>query len=160
MIRGYGSLVLALLASALLAALNAFGADEGTEPETFALKGGIYHVIPDELLRQKGLEFPSVPRDQNAAYDYLAALEAHGSMRGQNRLWNLCARAIRDGWPTDAQPADEEVLAKYLDDKAEVLALLEQAAAKPGCHFPFMTRYDGPLDEGNFRVSDLPLPHL
>jgi hypothetical protein len=157
MIRAHGSLVVALLAGGLLVTLDTFTGHEGESArrETYALKGSIYYVIPDELLRRKGLEFPNVPRNQNAAYDYLAALEAHGSMRGKSYLYGMCERAIRDGWPENAQP-----LVEYLDDKAEVLALLKQGAAKPACHFPFLTRYEGPLDAADLRVSDLPLPHL
>jgi hypothetical protein len=157
MVRAYGSLMLAALTGVLLVTFNAYGADEveRAEVETYALKGGIYHVIPDEVLRRKGLQFPSVPRDRNAAYDYLAALEAYSGMRGKPQLYDLRERAIRHGWTADAQP-----LVEYLDANAGVLASLERAAAKPGCHFPFITCYEGSLDEGDFRVSDLPLPHL
>jgi len=161
--KAHGSLMLAALASVSLVSLDAFGTDEeeGTKPETYALKGGVYHVIPDELLRQKGLVFPNVPRDQNAAYDYLAALEAYGSMRGKHKLCDLRDRAIRDGWPTDAQPADESLLVEYLDANTDVLALLERAATKPGCHFPFFAGGDElPKVADDIRVSELPLPHL
>ena len=155
MIRAYRTVVSVLLAGGLLVAFRALGADTGVERETYTLKGGIYYVIPDALLRQKGLEFPNVPRDQNAAYDYLAAIEAHGGLCGTRWPYDLCKRAVRDGWPENAQP-----LVEYLDDKANVLALLRQGAAKPGCHFPFLTRYDGSLEVDDFRLSDLPLPHL
>ena len=57
----------ALMAGAVLAA-------EGEKAETITIAGETYRVIPDEVFRKMGFEFPDVKPEENAAYDYIEAI--------------------------------------------------------------------------------------
>jgi hypothetical protein len=124
------------------------------EAQTISIQGVTYSVVPDEKLRALGFEFPDVAPEENAALDYLKALETYSRVERGSELAPLYDSVLAGRWTADAGP-----LAAYLEKNKGTLALLEQAAAKPLCRFP------GLLDEGktlgeDAAVAELYLPYL
>ncbi len=141
--------ILGVMLAVVLATGTAL-AGAGPKAETITIEGKTYSVVPDEALRARGYELPDVPRDQNAAFDYLRALEAYWEPEGLTRddeLWHAIGNWR---WSGKAGPQVRE----YLEENRKALALIEAAASKPQCHFPFL------LEEGQTLGEDTPLGGL
>jgi len=118
---------LAVLAGSILTcAIGAFAA----EPETITVAGTEYRVIPDKEFRDLGFEFPDVPRNENAAYDYIAAINAYEPIEDRE-LQRLARRRVI--WD-DAPPE----LREYVRGNQEALDLVRAGTRKSLCRFPFL----------------------
>jgi hypothetical protein len=120
--------------------INAHGPLRAQEPQTdkVTIKGQTYTLYPPEKLRAKGANIQDVPRDQNAAYVYIDAINAVKPMREGNDLVDAENSAYGGIWP-EGEPG--EYFAKWLAENKVALDLARQAAAMPA--------YSRPLYKGD-----------
>jgi len=125
----------AFVAAVLVAFLVAPAlAQDDAKGETVTLGGETYVVVPDEKMRALGFEFPDVPAEENAATDYLKAFEVYWEPK-EGPVHKALRDVLGDSrWSGDAGP----LIKQYVEKNEKTLAFLEQAAAKPACHFPFL----------------------
>ncbi len=122
---------LAVLIAHVLACATSALAGQEAEPETITIRGETYTVVPDAEMQALGFEFADVSREENAAYDYIAAMNAYRPWEGKGARHAI--DAVRDGWPDD----DRE-LRQYVAANAEALQHVRAGAAKQASHFPFI----------------------
>jgi hypothetical protein len=145
----------AVLVLVLASGVSASAAEAAeAEGETITIQGVTYSVVPDEKLRALGLEFPDVAPEENAALDYLKAMETYSRVEPGSELAALYDSVLAGRWTDETGP-----LAAYLEKNKGTLALLEQAAAKPSCHFPGLLEEGKTLGE-DAAVADLYLLYL
>jgi len=133
---------------------NATGAAEEPRPETVTIAGATYTVVPDEKMREMGFEFADVPPEENAATYYLQAIEVYWEPERGSELYKLRDAVLFGRWTEESAP-----LTEYLEKNRETLALIEKAAAKSVCHFPFLLREGESLGE-DASVLSIQFPHL
>ena len=126
------------------------GAVIAGEADTITIRGETYTVVPDEELRALGFELPEVAPEENAALDYLKAIEAYQPPE-QDALRD---EVLERGWSDEAAP-----LATYLEENEGTLALLERAAGKDACHFPVLIEQGKTLGD-DMSLAELHLPSL
>ncbi len=108
-------------------------AAEEAAPETITIAGEEYRVIPDEVFRTMGFEFPKVSPEENAAWDYIRAINAYTPWEVKDRRNDPRDQAMQGDWPED-----DAALRNYLAQNKEVLKHLRAGAQKKVCHFPFL----------------------
>ena len=138
-----------LAASIVTCAIGAFAA----EPETITIRGSTYSIVPDEEMRALGFELPDVAPEENAATDYLKAIEAYWPKDRREPLLELRDEVIKNGWTAESAP-----LAEYLEHNEKTLEWLRAAASKNVCHFPILVPEGSSLDETS--PAGIPLPYL
>jgi len=107
-------------------------AREADDADRFiGIKGKTYEIYPPEKLRARGIEAPDLPRDENAAFVYIDAI---------NRLTDpppdvgeAIDRAARGEWP-EGELGDR--LSAYLDESQASLELARAASNMPDYHMP------------------------
>ncbi len=121
------SILTALVVPLLMGGLVA--ADEG---ETIVLRGETFHVWPTENLRARGLDIQEIPRERNAAWGYIDAVNAYAEMPGE--LTEAFDYAMRTAWP-----AGQTALADYLKhpDNRRAVELVRTAVAMDRCQMPY-----------------------
>ncbi len=107
-------------------------AAEELAAETITVAGEVYRVIPDEVFRKMGFEFPDVPPEENAAYDYIEAINQYTPIKDAD-FRDLYYLVIEKGW--DHAPPMARV---HADGNQITFELLRAGAGKDQCHFPFL----------------------
>lgn len=98
--------------------------------------GTRYELYPTEILEQRGIDVPDLPRDANAAYVYFDAINI--TLPADDELNAALISAAHGMWPDGA---NGEKLAVYVDQNAAALELARKAA--------HMDRYALPLFRGD-----------
>jgi hypothetical protein len=139
---------------ALLAGLGprAAAAEEG-QPATIVVGGQPYTVVLDEEVRKLGFKVPDVKPEENAAYDYLKAIDAYRSIERGDPLLRLRDEVMRSGWSEEAAP-----LAEYIEQNEEALKWIRSAASKDVCHFPVLVPLGSSIEETS--PAGILLPYL
>jgi len=153
---GLGGVTMKTRAVLLLVAMLVPGlvhAGEQAELETITIRGSTYSIVPDEEMRALGFELPDVAPDENAASDYLKAIEAYWPKDRREPLLDLRDKVIEDGWTAESAP-----LAEYFEQNEKTLEWLRAAASKDVCHFPVLVPEGSSLDETG--PADILLPYL
>lgn len=101
-------------------------------PDTIVVRGERMHVWPVENLIARGFDLKRIPRDENAAWVYIEAINAHEEL--PNALADELNAAAGDPWTED-----RDTLIAYLQRPGNVAALeaLEKAAAMKQCQLPY-----------------------
>jgi len=123
--------ILSILATILVSVLsaNSLVADDG---ETVELRGEKFRVWPTENLIARGLSIREVPREQNAAWTYIEAINSFEEL--PKELEDGFDYALRDAWPESCTP-----LADYLKLPGNQSAIerAHKAAAMDRCQMPY-----------------------
>jgi hypothetical protein len=103
-------------------------------PETLTIRGDVMKVRPNDGLRALGFTIPSVPRDENAFWIYLDAINSFKDV--PEDVQAAFDYAVRNGWPE----GHDAKLKAYLLDPAnqKALSLVRQASRIEGfepCYF-------------------------
>jgi hypothetical protein len=149
------TLIVSLIAVGALVAgfvQRAWAAEE-EEPATITIGGQAYTVVPDKELRALGFDVPDVKPEENAAYDYLNAIEAYHPIQRGDPLDRVRDEVMRSGWSDEAGP-----LADYIERNEKALEWIRKAAAKDVCHFPVLLRQGETLEDTS--PSGIMLPYL
>ena len=146
--------LIAVLALHVAACGAASPAAEETKPETITIAGETYTVVPDEVFGEMGFDIPDVAPEENAATLYIEAVNGYKPIERRSELDELRDDVMRDRWTEDSGP-----LADYLEKNEKALALIQQAAGKRVCHFPFLLKEGQTLDEAP-PESAVPWPML
>jgi len=110
------------------------------DPETVELRGETRQVWPLADLRTRGLEVQDIPREQNAAWIYIEAVNAYEDIPAE--LSEAFDYAIAQAWPTQ-QPKLTEYLKRPGNQRA--LTLARKAAAMERCQMPYFGEPDGTI---------------
>lgn len=147
-------MTLLIVAGALAAGLvqQAVAADE-EQPATITIEGATYTVVPDEEVRAIGFDVPDVKPEDNAANDYLKAIDAYHSIERGDPLDRLRDEVMRSGWTEEAAP-----LADYIERNEKALEWIRAGASKDVCHFPVLVPLGKTLDETS--PAGIVLPQL
>ena len=121
----------------LLPLLAGVGAEE---PETVELRGETRPVWPLADLRARGLDVQDIPREKNAAWTYIEALNAYEDLPPE--LSDTFDYAYRQAWPTQ-QPKLAEYLKSPGNQKA--LTLARKAATIERCQMPYFGEPEGTI---------------
>ena len=146
------TLLIAVGALAVGFVQQATAADE-EQATTITIEGQTYTVVPDGEFRKLGFNVPDVKAEDNAANDYLKAIDAYHPLERGDPLDRLRDEVMRSGWTEDAGP-----LAEYIERNEKVLELLRAAASKEVCHFPALVPLGSTLEETS--PAGIMLPHL
>jgi hypothetical protein len=102
------------------------------ETEALVLRGETMDVWPIENLAARGFQIQELPREQNAAWVYIEAINAYADL--PNELRDAFDYTLKYRWP-DGVPALEQYLAEPGNRKA--LELTRKAAAMKQCQMPY-----------------------
>lgn len=102
------------------------------EVERVTIRGETFDVWPVADLRARGLDVPSLPRDQNAAWAYLAAANAYEEL--PRELSDAFDYAVQAAWPEGA-----DGLADYLamEGNRKAMQKVREASALDRCQMPY-----------------------
>jgi hypothetical protein len=125
----------------------------GAEPDTVRIHGTTYAVVTDEQMRSWGFSVPYIPREQNAAWVYLEAINAYSEPERDSKLRALRETVLQGKWTAQSAP-----LGRYIEENAEALALVKKAAAMPKCYFPPLGNQGDTFQDT--LVSGLLIPYL
>ena len=102
------------------------------EPQTVTLRGESFDVWPVENLRARGLDVREVPREKNAAWIYIDAINAYVDL--PKELSKAFEYAFDATWPDD-----QTALADYLKhpDNRRAIEFVTNAAAMTDCQVPY-----------------------
>ncbi len=120
------------------------------EQETIVIKGQTFKVYPAEQLRARGIAVKDVPRDQNAAYVYIDAINAMVPMPQDDAFGKAWNNAQRGKWPEG--PTGER-LSQWFEQNKAALDLARSAAQMPVYSMP-------PFGEANAMLFATLLPQL
>lgn len=124
-------------------------------PSSFTIGGTTYGVVPDSVLKEYGLKIKPIAFQDNAAFDYLRAMEVYWEPENldmdRGELWQALGNPR---WSGMAGPSVREYLAK----NAQTLKHIKAGAAKHACCFPYLLRQGQEVDEGT--LGQLALPYL
>lgn len=127
-------IVLALSIS-YMATVGILADDVAAPPENsdrfIVIKGTSYEIYPPEQLRARGIEVPDVPRDQNAAFAYIEAINLLGD--SPQDIAEDLSEAAHGHWPDGERG---EKLSAYLDQIQPVLDRVRAASTMPEYHLP------------------------
>lgn len=115
----------------VLCAPSAWGQEEDSPSEQLKVRDRVYTVYPNEELRQRGMEVPEVPFEQNAAWKYVEAINA--MVDPPQDLRDAFVSARQGNWP-DGEAGER--LASWLIDMQPALDLFRQASDMPDYHMP------------------------
>lgn len=103
------------------------------EQETIVIKGQTYKVYPAEQLRARGIAIKDVPRDQNAAYVYIDAINAMVPMPQDEEFGKAWNDAQMGKWP---QGPTGDRLSQWFEQNKAALDLARSAAQMPAYSMP------------------------
>jgi hypothetical protein len=132
----------------LLLALGAADAADEKEADTVTIKGETCTVVPDEELREFGYDVPDVKPEDNAAYDYIEAINGYVAPNAEQG--ELRDKVIQDKWTEKAGP-----LADYIERNEDTLNRIHAAAKKDVCHFPLMVPLGSSIEERRLAGTEL-----
>jgi len=112
-------------------------AAEEAKPEIITIAGKEYRIIPDKVFRKMGFEFPDVAREENAAYDYIRAINAYTRWEFEGPQNDPRDQTFQGEWPEN-----DAALREYFEQNKKALKHLRAGAQKKACHFPF---FESPL---------------
>lgn len=121
---------------------------QGDDDNHVVLRGESYRIYPAELLRQRGVHVPDLPRDENAAFVYFKAINAMPEIDPE--LTDLIDAATEGQWP-EGELADR--LNGYLDNCADALEFARQGSQMNGYFLPL-------FGEESASIYELLLPTL
>jgi len=145
--------ILACLTTPVLAQDEAASPKPEPKAETITIAGKTYSIVPDEVLREMGFNIPDVAPEENAATLYIEAVNGYKPIERGSELKGLQKDVMRDRWTEQSGP-----LVEYLAKNEQTLALVQKAATKTQCHFPFLLEEGETLETSP--VSDIHFPHL
>ena len=118
------------------------------DPETVRMRDREFTIWPAEDLTERGFEVPQIPRDKNAAWVYIEAVNAYVDLPAE--IADAFDYAIKNAWPQG-----QTKLEKYLKDPKNRLALdkVRQGARMDRCQMPY-------FGDPNQSVISLLLPSL
>jgi hypothetical protein len=124
--------MLILLASISAAGIVSPSTMASDEPETVTIRGEIHNIWPVENLRDRGLDVADIPRDRNAAWIYIEAVNTFSDLPAE--LTDDFDRARKDGWSQDMTD-----LADYLKRPENELMMnrVAHAARTRECQMPY-----------------------
>jgi len=103
--------------------------------EKIVIKDLQAYLIPPERLRERGFKVPDIPRERNAFWVYLEAINK--STDAPQELQEALSEALRTGqWP---EGENGEKLLAWLDQNQEAMELVRKAAAMPDYCMPMMS---------------------
>ena len=100
-----------------------------------------YTMYPPDLLRERGVRVPDIPRESNAAFRYFDAVNAYVAPDAVSDEW--VDKAINGEWPTD--PEQEAQLIAYLDANEDAINITREAAHMPDYFLPLFGNEDDSL---------------
>lgn len=103
------------------------------EQETIVIKGQTFKVYPLEQLRARGITVKDVPRDQNAAYVYIDAINAMVPMPQDEEFGKAWNDAQMGQWP---QGPTGDRLSQWFEQNKTALDLARSAAQMPAYSMP------------------------
>jgi len=105
-----------------------------------------YPVCPEEYLTKLGFAVREVPDDQNAAIEYVKAINLY--VKEPADLYAVYGYVQGSVWIPEAN-----TLIPWLEKNAPAIAALREAAKKKDCKFPFLMKPEQP-------IFNMLLPHL
>ena len=99
--------------------------------EEVRIREKVYTVLPQENLRARGLSVQDIARDENAAWQYIRAVNTYELL--PDDLRDVLDEAAKKQWPES--PALVEFLARPANRDA--LAIVAAATTLPACQMPF-----------------------
>ena len=123
-----------------LCLLPLLAAGSTDEPQTLELRGETRPIWPLADLRARGLEVQDIPREKNAAWTYIEAVNAYEDLPPE--LAESFDYAISHAWPTQ-QPK----LAEYIkcEGNQKALTLARKASAMERCQMPYFGEPEGTI---------------
>ena len=102
---------------------------QASAPQVITIRGKAMNVWPFEDLRARGFDVPEIPKDENAFWVYLDAVNAYQEVPAD--VQKAFDYALSTAWPT----GHDEKLKEYLlsEDNQRALTLTRQAAARDQC---------------------------
>lgn len=130
-----------LVAGAVLAGIGALpaSAQEGEASNTVVIQGQKMEVWPLDDLRRRGLDVPDIPREKNAAWVYLEAVNA--LKYPPEDLSDALYSAADGTWP---EGQTGERLAAWLAENQTALDAARRASEMPDYYMPFFRSPGGP----------------
>lgn len=101
-------------------------------PQTIEIRGETMQIWPAENLRARGLEVQEIPRDENAAWLYLDAINAYPDL--PEDLQDAFDYALSTAWPEG-----QEGLTEWLkhEQSQKAFELVRKAAGMQRCQMPY-----------------------
>lgn len=118
--------------------------------ETVVIKGQTYYLVPPETLRARHFDPPDIPRDRNAFWTYVDAINSMRQL--PDDLQAAFDQAQAGNWP---EGEAGQRLAAWLKENNSAIDLTRQATAKPDYYMPWMT-----AGEEEVAITTLLLPNL
>ena len=120
------------IVSGLLLVALSFVRASGAEPEIVTIRGERFSVWPTSDLAQRGLDVRDIPRDRNAAWVYIEAINAYEEL--PHELEEAFAYAHKTAFP-----AEHAKLRAFLSTPANrrAMDLARRAAAMEACQMPY-----------------------
>lgn len=142
--------VVAVGLSVVFIASLAWAQDQAQE-KTVTIAGETYTVVSDEQFRALGFDVPDVKPEENAAYDYIEAINGYVAPNAEQE--DLRDRVSQGTWTEEAGP-----LADYIERNEDTLERIRAAATKDVCHFPVVVPLGSSIEEAS--PAGILLPHL
>ncbi len=122
------------VSSLALAWLIMLAALAQAEPASVTMRGETRAVWPADDLRSRGFDVADIPRDENAAWVYIEAINAYSEL--PRELGGIFDHVLDAGWPKHPQA---KALAKWLDqpENKKALELARRAAEFEHCQIPY-----------------------
>jgi len=130
----------ACLLCLMLLVPRAVHAAEEAAAETVTIQGKTYTVVSDDEFRALGFDVPDVTPEENAAYDYIEAINSYVAPDAEQE--DLRDTVLQGTWTEEAGP-----LADYIERNARTVELLKAAATKDVCHFPVLVSLGSSIEE-------------
>lgn len=105
-----------------------------------------YPICPNDYLVKRGFPAREVPDDQNAAIEYVRAINLY--VKPSAELDELYRYVMRNIWIDEA-----DKLVPWLEENAPAIAAVREGAKKKDCNFPV-------FGEAGMSISSILLPHL
>jgi len=135
-----------LLAAAMVLACSWWAqTSKPAEPRTVRIRQRSGPMWPWSDLKRHGLDVLEVPDADNAAWEYIRAINA--CRVPPDDLWEAWSYAVAEGWP--GEPAAGG-LTEFLRVNKEAIEITRRASRMGQCQLPYLGRPDEPLAALNF----------
>jgi len=125
----------------LIAPTIAAGEPPTADQMSIMVRGQSYNMLPYEYLRERGVRVPEISHEDNAAFRYFDAVNAH--VRAEPDIADWVDRAAKGEWPEDAE--NEAALLAHLDANANAISLTREATQMDDYFLPLFGNVGDPL---------------
>lgn len=125
----------------LIAPTVAAGEQPTADQMSIMVRGQSYNMLPYEYLRERGVRVPEISHEDNAAFRYFDAVNAH--VRAEPDIADWVDRAAKGEWPEDAE--NEAALLAHLDANANAISLTREATQMDDYFLPLFGNVGDPL---------------